>query len=288
MEAPNFLASRMVEGGDRSARLVLRTATANEDKALGDARRAGDSVVLLVGDDCLFPSHGAALGIERDQATIERRDIGIVAIERDAAIDRIAARPHDRFARNLWVEAPLELPGLGIECIDLAPGAGDIKRAVMDERRGFLPARGVEIEEPGKAQVAHVFRVDQFERREALFAIVAAIAEPIAVRSRCDHGIGNPFGHGIRAFRPAVAPCKRQGGSRRENVKAHILSSPPASVPSRSACRIAARAAFVNRSRGRSANNSGRARTAGCAAGLPETSLRRSRANSSCNAAKAC
>ena len=73
----------------------------------------------------------------------------------------------------------------------------------MNQRRGFLSARGVHVGRPGQAQLINVVFVHQRQRREALFGIVAAIAQPFASGDIAKHGFSDSghrtgLGHSTR------------------------------------------------------------------------------------------
>ena len=102
------------------------------------------------------------------------------------------------FARHLRVVVPQLLAALRVEGVDLAPGRGHVDATIDDQRRGFLPAPRVEVRDTRPAPAAPTLPVlILVERTEALLAVVAAMAHPLA-------GIGRIVcGQQARARRPA-------------------------------------------------------------------------------------
>ena len=87
---------------------------------------------------------------------------------------------HAGLPRYLRVVSPQLLAARGIKGEQLAPRSGHIHHAVDDERRRFLRAvLGIQVHAPGQAQLPNVGVIHLFQRREALFAVSAAIAHPV-------------------------------------------------------------------------------------------------------------
>jgi hypothetical protein len=191
VEAPELLAALGIVSGDIAAHAIFGAAIADDDAALDDARRAGDSVGLGLIDRHHRPGGLARGGIERDQPAVERADIDLVAPRRDAAIDGIAARLDQRLARHLGIVGPEQFAGARVERLDHAPGGADEELAVDHQRRGFLPARGIEIRIPGEAELGGIGGVDLRERGETLFVIAAPGGEPlVGIASSGDDTLG--------------------------------------------------------------------------------------------------
>ena len=67
----------------------------------------------------------------------------------------------------------------------------DIEGAVDDDRGRFLPARIVEVGEPGDAELPHILVVDVGQRAETLFVIAVADCAPIiAIAAGLEQGVG--------------------------------------------------------------------------------------------------
>ena len=86
----------------------------------------------------------------------------------------------------------------------------------MHQRGRFLPARGVEIGEPGEAELADGLVVDLGERGEALLGVVPAVGQPlVGIRlgdQRVGHALLGRLGHA------GLAGCQgqdRRGGQYR-------------------------------------------------------------------------
>ena len=69
----------------------------------------------------------------------------------------------------------------GIDRDDLGPGGGGVENAVDHDRRGFLAARGVQLDDPGRLQLGDIAVVDLRQIGEALLQIGAAVGQPIIV-----------------------------------------------------------------------------------------------------------
>src|SRR5205085_1821253 len=117
VEGPEQLAVLGVVGLDEAADAVFAAVRADQDFALDGGRRHRLAVAELGIRDVGLPHLVAALGVERDQLGVERREIDLVFEDRDAAIVRAAAIGRDRPERVLVV--PQLLAGLGIERVDV-------------------------------------------------------------------------------------------------------------------------------------------------------------------------
>jgi len=80
-----------------------------------------------------LPNTFAGLGIDRDQAAVERSDINEALIERNAAIHYIAAHELCVIFRNVRIVRPEHLACPRIERVNHAPRARRVKHAVLDE-----------------------------------------------------------------------------------------------------------------------------------------------------------
>ncbi len=180
VEAPQHLAGLRVVRGDVAAHAELGAAVADDDFALDDARRAGDGVCLRLIDGHHGPHFVAGRGVERDETAVERAEEQLAFVRSDAAIDGVAARLHAGFARHFRIVLPQQLAARGVDRLHLAPRAGGIQHAVDDQRRGFLAAMRVEVDEPREAELLDVAGVDLRERREALLRVRAPVREPVA------------------------------------------------------------------------------------------------------------
>ncbi|MPL73713.1 hypothetical protein SDC9_19519 [bioreactor metagenome] len=141
---------------------------AGDDKPVHDQRRRGVGVALLVIGDLLVPLDLAGLQIEREDARVERAEIDVVAIDRRAAVDDVAAR-QDALGQA-GVILPDFLAGLQVDRIHARIRAGDVHHPVVDQRLAFLTALllAAEAEGPGRYQVFDVVLVQDLERAVAL------------------------------------------------------------------------------------------------------------------------
>src|SRR5690606_32468187 len=106
------------------------------------------------------------------------------------AVDHVAAGLGRDFARHFRIVLPQRLAGCPVVGLHFAPGGGDVDRAVDDERRSFLAARGVEVGEPDEAELADGLGTDLVERAVALLGIVATVRDPVGAVG-C--GVGQPI-----------------------------------------------------------------------------------------------
>src|SRR3546814_8611700 len=153
---------------------LLGSAVADQHHILHDARRAGDGVGFRRVEGLRRPKLLAGLGVEREQAAVERADEQLVAPHRDAAVDDVAAGVDRTLAGNLGIEFPQGFTGRGVPCADLRPGVGDIHHAVDDDGRRFLSAGVVEVGGPGDAELPYILVIDVGERAEALLVVAVA------------------------------------------------------------------------------------------------------------------
>ena len=183
--APFLLARFGVVGRDVAAHAILRATVADHHVALEDARRAGDGVGACVVDERIRPSSARpGRRVERDQPAIEGADEDLALVERDAAVDDIAAGPVAQLARHLRVVGPQALARARIDRMDDAPRGRDIHDAVDNERRGLDAAGGFEVVGPFQAESLDVVGGDLRERAEARLGVVEAVGGPVPRRRR--------------------------------------------------------------------------------------------------------
>ena len=180
VEAPRPLAGLRVVGVDVAADAVLGAAVADDDLALRDPRRAGDRVHRVLGHGHRGPDLFARLGVDGDQAAVERGGDHLAAVERRSAVHGVAAGLHRDGAGHLRVVRPQRLAGDGVHRVDHVPGAGRVHHAVDDQRRGLETALGVRFLDPGDAELIDVAVVDPVERAVALLLVRAAVGQPVA------------------------------------------------------------------------------------------------------------
>ena len=120
--------------------------------AVDRRRRHGLAVAERRIGDVRGPRRLAGLGIERHQFGVERGEIDLVAIHRDAAIVGPAAIDRDR--PHLVLVFPQLFAGLGVERIDVVERGGDVHHAVDDDRRGLHQFAHIGLEDPGDVQAS--------------------------------------------------------------------------------------------------------------------------------------
>ena len=171
---PDFLAGLRIAGVETAddAELVTRGAVDQQHLAglliLDDGRRAGHRVAGGVVLELLEPDDLAGLGIQRDQAGIERAHVDLVAEDRGATVDHVAART-DVFRQAVRV-GPKAFASLGVEREHPRIRTGDVDDAVMHQRLAFLAALlfVTERERPLRSQRGNVRSIDLAGRAVAL------------------------------------------------------------------------------------------------------------------------
>src|SRR3546814_7546037 len=98
------------------------------------------------------------------QPAVERADEQLVAPDRDAAVDDVAAGADRALAGDLRIEGPQLLAGRGVPRVDLRPGVADIHHPVDDHRGRFLPARVFEAGIPGDRSEEHTSELQSLMR----------------------------------------------------------------------------------------------------------------------------
>ena len=186
---PDLLAGVRVERDDEAANAALAARDADHDAAARGQRRNRHVVAVVVVLDGLVPDDLARLGVERHDARVGRRRVDLVAVQRDAAIRRVA---HADVGRHLMPIAPEQVAGLGVDREHLVEGRGDEHDAVVDDRRRLMTLGRARRHRPHGRQVGDVARVDAIERAVAPRAVLAQIHEPVArfggLEPRIGHG----------------------------------------------------------------------------------------------------
>ena len=180
VEAPHQFARLGLVCRDIATHAVLGAAVADDDVALGDARRAGDRVGLFLIDRDDFPHRLAGVGIERDQPAVEHAHEDLPLVHGDAPVHHVAAGQAVVGLVDPGVVTPQPLAGGRIEGEDDAPRTGRVHDTVDDDRGGLEATIGAGVEAPGKPQIGDVVRVDLIERAEALLEVGSAVDAPVA------------------------------------------------------------------------------------------------------------
>lgn len=182
---PDFLAGIDIAGIKLAdhAEFIARAAMDQHDAAgflvLDDGRGAGHRVADLVIAEFLAPDDLAGLAVQRIDAGIQRAEEHLVAIDRGAAVDHVAA------GADIVGQARLEFPqpfaGARIQRPHAAVRAGDIDHPVADQRLGFLAAllfiaKG---KRPGRTQQADRIGIDLIQLGPALRAVAHAVHQHI-------------------------------------------------------------------------------------------------------------
>ena len=213
--APRLVAGLGVVGGDVAAHAVLGAAVADDHPAVGDARRAGDRVgMLVVGDGVFFPHLLAARRVEGDQPPVIGADEDLALVQGDAPVHDVTASPVALVARHLGIEGPDLLAGAGIDGVDDAPRRAHIHDAVDHDRGRLDAARRLEVVGPRQAEVLDVAGVDLVELAEAGLAEIETDGRPVLRRRRIvlDPVAVDGGGDGLYVRRRSLGILRRDAG----------------------------------------------------------------------------
>ena len=72
--------------------------------------------------------------IQRNQAAVEGADKEPIPQDRNPSVNDITAGIGAPSLGHFWIKKPALRAGYGIQCIDLAPGAGRVEGALNDNR----------------------------------------------------------------------------------------------------------------------------------------------------------
>ena len=111
-DAPRFLAGRGVEGRDKPTHTPLATRRTDHDLAARHQRRQRHVVALTVVRHRSLPDLSAGRGVQRVQHGMDRGEVDLVLVERDAPAGRM---PEDRVLGWRHPEAPPNGSGLRIK-----------------------------------------------------------------------------------------------------------------------------------------------------------------------------
>ena len=223
---PHQLAGVDVARLDHADRAEFTARYAGDDQALDDQRRGGLAVAGLVIGDGLVPDDLAGLAVERHDMGVERAEDDLVAIDRRATVDHVAAG-HDAVGQA-GIVFPLLFPGARVEGEDAGIGARDIDHAVIDDRLRFLAALLFPAERGGKGRhhLGHVGGVDLGKRAEPVRLRPHAIGQHIAGGGGVGHQvrIARASGWPVRQGRRCHHQGQRAGGRRLEKSLHHHTS----------------------------------------------------------------
>ena len=180
-EAPDLLARRGVVRGDVAPHAILGPAVADEHLTPRRPRCAGNGIgALPVHERVDFPHERAGSRVESDQASVEAAHVHAALVDRDPAVDDVAARPPRPLAGHLGIVGPDLLTRNGIDGVHTAPRAREEHDAVDDDRRRLEAAVGAQVAVPGQPQFPDVLTVDVRQGGEALFFEGAPMGQPVA------------------------------------------------------------------------------------------------------------
>ena len=232
VKVPLQIAGRGVEGLHEAANAVFAAVGADQNEALDRGRRHRLGIALLGIGDLLGPLHRAGLGVQRDELRVERGEIDVVAVDRDAAIVGAAAIGRDR--THLVLVFPHLLAGLRVQRVDVVEGRGDVHHAVDHDRRGLERVDDVGLENPRRPQVVHVGRGDLPRRMKTRLPVVAVGLKKVGgVASRLVEQIlrdrGHRRGHGHLGGHRVLDLLRRIGAERgaRQTDRARRGEHPP-------------------------------------------------------------
>ena len=218
---PNEVAGFRVAGLNLADDAEFAAGVAGDDQAVHDQRGRRVGITGLVVGDLLTPDDVACLGVQRDDARIKRAEVDLVAIERRAAVDDVAA------GQDALGQAGVILPklfaGLHVDGVETAVGAGDVHHAVINQRLGFLTALlfTTERESPGGNEILDVVLVQRLQRAVTLQVAPHAVGDDLT-----GHGLvvrQHLFGHARRMARRVGGPRRHDAGDCGHDQFSHLV-----------------------------------------------------------------
>lgn len=193
---PDFLAGVRVAGEQLADHAELVTGAAVDQQhlagllVLDEGRRAGHGVARRVVAELLVPHHLAGVLVQRHQAAVQGAEEDLVAEDRGAPVDHVAARAD--VGRQAVVVDPQTLAGLGVQREHAGIGSGDVDHPVADDGLGLLAALLLvtEGEGPGRHQLEHVLVVHLGQGAPALGIGAHAVLQHVLDR---DMVVGDVF-----------------------------------------------------------------------------------------------
>ncbi|MNG96424.1 hypothetical protein D3C79_554900 [compost metagenome] len=176
---PQQLAVFRVVGLDLAHHAKLAAGNAGDQLAIDDHRRGTDGVAFFVVGDLLAPDHLAGVLVQGHQLGVQRAEEHQVAVQRDAAVDHVAAGAD--VIRQTCIVLPQFLAGAGIHGEHPRVGAGQVHHPVLDQRLGLLAALLLTAEgkRPDRPQVLDVVGIEQVQRAVALALHAQAIGHDL-------------------------------------------------------------------------------------------------------------
>ncbi len=167
----SWSAGLCIVGSHEAADAVLAAVGADQDFAFDDGGSHRLAVAVFGVGDFLLPEKASGLGVERHELRVERQQIDLVLVDRDAAIVGSAAERGD--GPHLVLVVPVLLAGLGIEGVDVAERGGDVHHVAHDDRAGLERLLDFGLEDPRRAQLADVGGRDLLQGRKPGLIVVA-------------------------------------------------------------------------------------------------------------------
>ena len=159
---------------------VLRTGVADDHHVFGNPRIACDRVRLRRVRRRHAPDRLSRLRVDRHQPAVQRTDIDLAPVQRDASIDDVTTDEEGARPRHGRVIRPADVSRLRIERVDDAPRPGGVDDAVLNERRRLEAARGAELPAPHQAQLSDRLLVDLLQGAEPMVVVGPAVHQPVA------------------------------------------------------------------------------------------------------------
>ena len=179
IELPAELAGVSVIGRQVAALEIFAATLADEHQPVTDARRTGDGHVVLDIGGTGLPDLAALLGIDGNEAAVQRAPDDLALVEGHATIGVVAAQARGGdFARHLRVVLPECLARGGVVGVHLAPGRRHVDTAVDHHRRGLPLTLLGHVGVPGESELADGVGIDLLQGAVALFVVVAAMQRP--------------------------------------------------------------------------------------------------------------
>ena len=206
VEPPSAGPGLGVVGIDETAAGEIAARHTDDHLVLDDERGQRDGVAVFGFLDRGVPDHVAGLAIERDQVSVKRAHIQLVAQDGGAAVHHPAADAQQIRQRSLVV--PDGSSRTGVQRPGMIEVAGEVHDTIEDDRRALQPAtrrRRRSLEQPLRRQLIDILRGKLRQRAIPPRSVVPSEHEP------------------LRRILQAVQQHLRRDGRRRDRLRRALL-----------------------------------------------------------------
>ena len=167
------------EGADPSADPVFGAGGTDDDLPVQRHRHEREGLGVRVVSHRLVEDDLAGRVVEGDQVRVQRREVHVVLVGGDAAVDDVAAELRVHVGRKFVFVLPLDHARLTVGRDDAVERRGHVDRAADRDRLAVLALKGSERQVPLGFQILGVVLVDGRLQGVARALVVAAVVEPV-------------------------------------------------------------------------------------------------------------